>query len=707
MPSDHHRQPQYLVGIDVGGTFTDAVVLSSATGEALDAFKLPSTPSDPAQAVIQALHRIHEQYPLAGSLVCHGTTVGTNTLIQHQGEKTALIATEGFTDVIALRRQNRPSLYDLNIKVSPVLAESHLRFGAQERIDSQGNVLQALTGVDELVQKVKQSGAKAVAISLLHAYINPVHELAIAKALRAAIPDLFISVSSDVCPEFKEFERTSTTLVNAYIGPAVKRYIDRIALEAQTLGIEKLMIVKSNGGLSSPENAAKYPVHLIESGPAAGMIATVAYARSIKRPDVIAFDMGGTTAKAGVVQNHHAKIVDEFLADQLVDGRNVGGYPIRSTVLDIVEIGSGGGSIAWIDPGGVLKVGPDSAGADPGPACYSRGGDLPTVTDAHAVIGTLFSETFIGTGVAFNRDLAVEAIRRHIAEPMGWSVARAAHSILQIAVANMTEMVRLATVRRGLDPRQFSIVASGGAGPLHACEVGAQVGAREVIIPPLPGMFSALGATMGEVRHDLSQTMLSLVSDLDLAKLKQVCHMLVDKATQLMQHESVDQKQIRLERTADLRFAGQLFELSVPLGDASSPLPERQTIEKLFRQAYESEFGFDLPESKVQLVNVRLTVKASLGQEYRYPEVDAAQDPSSIQPYRYQDYLDPRDQMEKIPVFQSKDAIGLSLHGPMLIEHAGSTVWVGHEHLAQIHRDGSVQFSLTTLSEQNRNRERV
>ena len=683
---------RFVIGVDVGGTFTDAVVLSANDGIILEAFKLPSTPGDPSDAVIEALNRINSRYPLAGSLVCHGTTVGTNTLIQHRGAKTALLATQGFTDVIELRRQNRPALYDLSVRVSPVLVEPEMRFAVQERINAQGQIIEPLVGIERLIDQVRDSGAKAVAIALLHSYANRTHEQRLAEALHAACPDLFVSVSSDVCPEFKEFERTSTAVVNAYIGPAVQGYIDKIALEAARLGVGDLLIVKSNGGLTSPENASRYPVHLIESGPAAGMIATLAYARETNRSNVIAFDMGGTTAKAGVILQNQAKVIDEFLADQLVDGRNMGGYPIRSAVLDIVEIGSGGGSIAWIDAGGVLKVGPESAGANPGPACYSRAGQFPTVTDAHAVIGTLSQEAFDGSGVRFSRDLAVNAIQTHIATPMGWTVARAAHSIIKIAVANMTEMVRLATVRRGLDPRQFSILASGGAGPLHACAVGFEVGAKEVVIPPLPGMFSALGATMGEIRHDLSQTLFCRVTELDMGLLDQVCVTLAQKAMSLMAHEPIADDATRFTRSADLRFAGQLFELSVSLGSDHEPLPDPSAIESRFRLAYRSEFGIELPELNVQMVNVRLTARAAIGRTNQYQRLLPVPG-DAIEPYRSQDYLTIDGSIVKVPVFRSADCIGASLMGPLLIEHSGSTVWIEHGHQVTIDTDGSVQFA--------------
>ncbi|HJV84674.1 MAG TPA: hydantoinase/oxoprolinase family protein [Noviherbaspirillum sp.] len=683
-----------LIGIDVGGTFTDAVVLDADGSSVLMAFKLPSTPSNPGDAVIGALQRIADRLDVRGALVCHGTTVGTNTLIERKGAKVALLATAGFTDVIELRRQNRPTLYDLSVQVSEPLVPAERRIGVNERMDAEGNAVTPLTDEAAVIDRLRAAGVDAVAVAFLHAYANPAHEQQLRRAIEKALPQAFVTVSSDVCPEFREYERTSTTVVNAYIGPAVGRYIRGIADKARTMGVQDLMIVKSNGGLTSPENAAHYPAHLIESGPAAGMIATAAYARATGRKNAIAFDMGGTTAKAGVIQDFKPKVTDEFLADQLVNGRNVGGYPIRSAVLDIIEIGAGGGSIAWIDGGGVLKVGPESAGANPGPACYSRGGKLPTVTDAHAVIGTLSQETFEGSGVAFSRELAVEAIETHIATPMGWSVARAAHSILELAVASMTEMVRLATVRRGLDPREFSIVASGGAGPLHAAWVGAESGAKEVVIPPLPGMFSALGAVLGEVRHDLSQTLLCATRELRAEVLEQAFARLKDKADALLENEPRSSSPASFERFADLRFAGQLFELRVPLGAYGTSMPSAEEIERRFRGMYVSEFGFDLAESKVQLVNLHLVTSLPMGGSTARIFSTEGATAATTRAYRTQRFLRADGGEEALPVYRTADCIGADLAGPLLIEHSGSTVWVRASQYAKIGADGSVAFQI-------------
>ena len=462
--------------------------------------------------------------------------------------------------------------------------------------------------IARIVQAVAATGAEAVAVCFLHSYANDTHERAMGAALQAADPDLFVTLSSDVCREFREFERTSTAAVNAFIGPPVQRYVDHMADDLAEREIPKLSIVKSNGGLTSASNARRYPVHLIESGPAAGIIACAALGKAEGIDNLIAFDMGGTTAKAGVVIDGQPRLDTEFYADRFVDGLDVGGYPIQSPVIDLIEIGAGGGSLAWIDAAGVIKVGPESAGADPGPASYGRGGTRPTVTDAHVAVGHVAPDGFGSEDLDIDVEAAREAIRREIAEPMGWSIERAAWGILRLATANMAEMVRLATLRRGLDPRDFALVAFGGAGPLHAADIAREVGVARVIVPPVPGLFSAIGTVLGEVRHDLVQTRLGRLLALTRQDIEQEFKGLEARAAQLIAEEdAADDWQF--ERSADLRFEGQLFELtlSVPWEGAV----ELAALETAFRTRYRETYGYDLPSHIVQLVNLRLTVTAA------------------------------------------------------------------------------------------------
>ena len=477
-----------------------------------------------------------------------------------------------------------------------------------------------------------------------------------------------MTLSSEVSREYREFERTSTATVNAFIGPHVKRYIDRMAEDLAARDISKLSIVKSNGGLTSASNARRYPVHLIESGPAAGIIACAALGEAEGIRNLIAFDMGGTTAKVGVVLEGKPRLNMEFYADRFVDGLDVGGYPIQSPTIDLIEISAGGGSIAWIDAGGVIKVGPESAGADPGPASYGRGGKKPTVTDAHVVVGHVASDGFGSEDLEIDEGAARDAIRRQIAEPMGWSVERAAWGILRLANANMAEMVRLATLRRGLDPRDFALVAFGGAGPLHAADIAREVGVDCVVIPPVPGLFSAIGTVLGEVRHDLVQTHLSRLSTLTTEDIEQGFRGLETRASDLIAEENVADDWL-FERTTDLRFDGQLFELSLPV--SANTVLDLTTLEAAFREKYSATYGYDLPDHDVQLVNLRLTVTAiNIGCDWPVLELDETGLPTRTRAQVLED-----GSSHEIPVFRRYDLIaGKTMVGPAIVEDFGATI---------------------------------
>ena len=663
-----------VLGIDVGGTFTDILAIDRGSGSIAAVFKVPSTPSNPADGAITGVDRFIARTDDKASAVFHGTTVGTNTLIEKRGARLALVATKGFRDVLALRRQARPRLYDLKPVVSEPLACREMRFEADERVLFDGTVEKALSvsEVNCLVDAVRSCSADAVAISLLHAYANDVHERQLAEAIQMALPGVYVTVSSDVNREFREFERTSTAAVNAYIGPAVARYVGSLEEQLSHRDIDSLAITKSNGGLTSSTNAKRYPVHLIESGPAAGVIATAALGRSEGYDNLIAFDMGGTTAKAGVVLDGEPRLSTEFYADRFVDGRDVGGYPIMSPVIDIIEIGAGGGSLARIDRAGIIKVGPESAGAVPGPAAYGIGGERPTVTDAHVVLGHIAADGFANEDVGIFPDKAENAISQHLAEPMGWSVTEAAHGILKLANANMAEMVRLATLRRGLDPRDFSLVAFGGAGPLHAAEIAREVGIPKVIVPVYPGLFSAIGTVLGERRHDLVQTQLGRVSDVTSDALLEGFDDLEQKAMELMQAEDVrEQASLTLQRRIDLRFEGQLFELNVAVDTDIEIDPA--SLEQRFRQRHTEIYGFDLPAHNVEIVNLRLIARAPVwpgarlnlrmrehGDAHRSRDVWVA--------------ADTRVKMDA--VVRSELAPGRSLNGPLIIEDFGATIRV-------------------------------
>ncbi len=672
MPTDN----TIALGIDVGGTFTDILAFDRRAGTIAAAFKVPSTPANPAEAAIIGVDRHIGRNGGTAAAVYHGTTVGTNTLIEKKGGPAALITTRGFRDVLALRRQARPRLYDLTPVISPPLVERALRFEVDERLNHDGSVDRPLaeSEVQRIISALKQSAVSAVAISLLHAYANGSHEKILGQAIAAALPDLHITLSSDICCEFREFERTSTAVVNAYIGPTVASYVDSMAADLATRRIPELSIVKSNGGLTAATNARRYPAQLIESGPAAGIIAAAALGRAEGFDNLIAFDMGGTTAKAGVIIDGQPRLGTEFLADRFVDGCDMGGYPIKSPVIDIIEIGAGGGSIARLDSAGIMKVGPESAGADPGPAAYGRGGTCPTITDAHVALGHIAADGFGSEDLEIHPQQAMDIIAHSIAHPLGWSVPRAAWGILTLANANMAEMVRLATLRRGLDPRDFSMVAFGGAGPLHAAEIALEVGVPKVIIPPYPGLFSAIGTVLGDVRHDLVQTMMQVVSDLSPQAVDYAFSGLEERAHALIEAEDVGAGAAwKFERYMDLRFQGQLFELTLALDRDNTPGGD--ALDHAFRSAYLESYGYDLEGHAVELVNLRLVARAAIWHK-GWPRVDDSA-ASSAGADRTRTIIAGDETQSEVRVIRRANLKpGECLTGPVIVEDFGATIRV-------------------------------
>ena len=680
MRPDGPSQTRAWIGIDIGGTFSDVVALDG-TGEVIAAFKVLSTPDDPAEAVLAGLTRLGERLPSLSEgrlavAVFHGTTIATNALIQKRGAKAALLTTEGCRDVLELRRQARPDLYRMFQRISPPLVDRERRFEIAERTSADGSIIRPLQrdSVREVVEVLRREGIEALAICFLHAYANDEHEQAAKQIIEEQLPHMDLSLSSDVCPEVGEFERTSTVVVNAYVSSEVRRYLRRLRESMGRYGLDQFHVVKSNGGLTSVANAERYPVHLIESGPAAGIVAAAELGRSKGIQDLIAFDMGGTTAKVGVIQDGRPRLSREFYADRYVEGDDVGGYAIRSPVIDLAEIGAGGGSIAWLDPAGVLKVGPQSAGSRPGPACYGRGGESPTVTDAHAVLGTLGTGALEGGTSELRSDLAHAAIEAKIARPLGWTAERSAHAILEIATANMAEMVRLVTVRRGLDPRDFTLVAYGGAGPLHAGDIAREVGVGRVVVPPYPGMFSAMGTIMCEVRYDLVQSLLQKLDALEPKDVRGAFRRLEHRAQALLADEAipVDPEAVRYFRYLDLRHEGQLHELGIAL--RQDGLPSREEIEEDFRSAYEESYGYRLPESAVELVNARLEVVFRLWDPGFFPAGEQ-ETPAPNERERAIAEADGSEVAWRVAARHELDTAE-EVRGPALIEDVGSVVRV-------------------------------
>ena len=605
----------WRIGVDIGGTFTDVAVLDEASGQ-VGIAKVSTTPHDFGAAVIDGTGAAMDEYriaPDAVSLLSHATTIVTNALLEANGANVALVATRGFRDVLEIRRSARADLYDLFQDAPAVLVPRRRRFEINERIDAQGEVVTALdeSELDALVDAVRGlDDVQAIAVCLMFSFLNDAHERRIGERLRAALPDVPVFLSSEVLPEIREFERTSTTAVCAYVGPVLTSYLQRLAAALAELDLPALHVMGSNGGVLDVAEALRMPAAAVESGPAAGVIAAQRLGDQIGRANLISFDMGGTTAKASLIENGRIETTSEYE----VGGRgNVGrwlhgtGHPIRVPVIDLAEVSAGGGSIAWIDPGGALRVGPASAGAEPGPACYGHGGDRPTVTDANVVLGRLSRTHLLGGRLPIDASAAEAAVRAHVADPLGLGVMEAAAGIVSVVNHGMAEALRIVSVERGHDAREFSLVAFGGAGPVHAAALAEELDIPEVVVPPIPGGFSALGLVATDLRRDWSHTFYSPVESIDPAALDQRLTELERAAEAMLRNAGIPESDRIVERAADCRYTKQAYELTVPLAGGTVTRESLDAVVREFHAQHLRTYGHENPNESVQMVNVRVT----------------------------------------------------------------------------------------------------
>ena len=614
-----NSEGRYRIGVDIGGTFTDGTLVDSNSGRVTTS-KVLSTPYDPASGFISAVQKLLDLddsvKPEAVEHVVHATTVATNAIIEGKTAKTAFVTTEGFRDMLEIARQIRPSLYDLQFEKPAPLVPRQLCFEVPERLDAKGQVVTPLdeAALDEVVDRIAESGVEAVAVCLLHSYRNGDHEQRIGKAIAAKLPNVIISLSSEVVPEFREYLRASTTVINSSVAPIVRTYLASISKKLHALNItSELLVMQSSGGVYPAAAASENPVFMVESGPAAGAVAAASLGTALGYPNVISFDMGGTTAKASLIRNGQPNITKDYSvggAAQSGTGAFGGasGYPIRTPVVDLVEIGAGGGSIAWVDSGGALRVGPQSAGADPGPVCYGLGGEQPTITDANLVLGRLDPAYFAGGEMSLNLDAAREAIRTQCAEPLGLSVEAAAHGIVEIANTAMVNALRLVSVQRGHDPRDFMLVGFGGAGPAHAVRLAEQAGIPRVLIPQGPGTASALGLLVTDVRMEGSSTLIIRSDEIEHSRIASEFDRLEAAGREAHSVAASASGTPLFERTIEMRYWGQSFELSVP-APSSSTIDQAwmNELTESFHDAHEMAYGFRAKDEPVELVNLRLT----------------------------------------------------------------------------------------------------
>lgn len=605
---------EYRLGVDVGGTFTDMILLEPDGSLAVR--KVLSTPPDFSQGVLTALDGLLEDGNLDADDVAaaaHGTTVATNALLTQTGARTGLITTRGFRDVLEFGRIRTPHLYDIGWERTPPLVPRELRVEVSERILATGEEDLSLdeTTLSEAVATLRAGGVESVAVCLLHSYRNPVHEEAVASFLARELPGIYVSLSSVVLPEIREFERTSTTVVNAYVQPAVKEYLDRLVNGLADRGLNcPLLVMQSNGGVVSPQAAATRPIHIIESGPAAGVMGAMTIARQIGLDDLVCFDMGGTTAKASIVEGgrvSHARECEVgagLNAGHRLLGR--GGYLVRAPILDIAEVGAGGGSIARVAEGGVLKVGPQSASAVPGPVCYSRGGTEPTVTDANVVLGYLNPSSLAGGSVSIDAEAAHRAIQDKIASHLRIDLIEAAHGIHRIANAMMVRAVRSVSVERGRDPRKFTLFAIGGGGPVHGANLAETLDIKRVIVPPVPGLFSSLGLLFSPQEHHHVGTFWRRFAEVDEDELRQVLAALAEKATVELERENFSRDDVSIDLSADIQYVGQNAEINVSISPRPDGSFDFDALRKGFEAEHEAQFGYRSPSEPLQFTNVRV-----------------------------------------------------------------------------------------------------
>lgn len=605
----------WRIGVDSGGTFTDVCLFNDTTGE-VTIWKVSSTPDDPSRGITLG---VSEGLGNVGadaselSFLGHGTTVATNALIQGRGVKTGLITTDGFRDLLEIGRQKRPDLYDLQADKSETLVTRDLRLGVKERLEADGTVEDALDedAFREAVRDLKAAGVKSIAVSFLYSFLNDAHERRAAAIIKEEFPEAFTAISSAIAPEFREFERLSTTVVNAYLGPVMQGYVRALKKKLYDIGLQvPPQLTQSNGGVIAFDTAAENPVRTVLSGPSTGVVAAQAIGKMTGINNLITFDMGGTSSDVALLTDGKCRIVNESV---------VHGYPLKVPMLDIHTVGAGGGSIAYVDNGGLLKVGPRSAGANPGPACYGLGNDEPTVTDANVVMQTQNPEYLLNGRMKIDRELSVAAIQK-LADKLGIGMLETANGILDIVIANMAKAIRVISVQRGYDPRDYTLVGFGGAGPVQAARLAKELGMSRVLIPRTPGVLCAMGLLMTDLRSDFSATQLTRLDQATPEAISAIYDDLTLRAGQWFEDEKITAGARVLERTVDVRYAGQNYEISVSLPEGPITAETFTAIEAGFLAAHRQLYGFIAAGERVQLVTFRIAASGLVNKAEFQPQ---------------------------------------------------------------------------------------
>ena len=699
-------EPRTLqIGVDVGGTFTDVVALDSE-GQ-ISVRKVLSTPADYSAAVIEGIEQVLAEAGAEGggvAAVVHATTVATNAILTHSGARTGLITTKGFRDVLEFGRLRMPKLFDMDWERPQPLVARHLRNEVEERMAANGEVIRPISddSINEALTDLVDQGIESLAISLINSYANPEHERRIERLAKERFPGLMVTVSSELLPELKEFERTSTAVVNAYVQPVIKQYFVMLGERLRDAGVAgPLLIMQSNGGVVSAPTASEAPVYIIESGPAAGAVAAMRTGQVIGVDDLVSFDMGGTTAKACIIEKGNITRATEY---EVGAGLNVGhrllrggGYLVRVPTIDIAEVGAGGGSIAWLDAGNILKVGPRSAGASPGPVCYGQGGTQPTVTDANVALGYLNQEYLVGGAWPIDADAARRSLTDHVAVPAGLNLVQAAHGVHRISNAVMARAVRAVSIERGRDPRRFALFAFGGSGPVHAAHLALDMGIGKVVVPPAPGLFSSVGLLLSNLEHHYVQNFWRRIDGTEAAELQNIVSGMSAKAYDDLASEGYPRDRVRLQVLSDMRYVGQNSELTIPLPEAFLGSGDWAALREAFEQEHQATYGYRSTREPIQFINLRIVAEGLRGESAGIGRGGArpnGERPSQPQSKQRQVYFGPEMGWLSAPVIDRPDLDSHFQEGPLIIEEYDSTTVAPPHCRARLDEWGNINLEL-------------
>ena len=687
------------IGIDIGGTFTDLVAVLP-DGRVLSR-KAASTPHDYAEGIVAGLNGLLEEAGSDVGEVLHGTTIGSNTILEGKGARTALITTRGFRDILEIRDLRMPRVYDISWTKPPPLIERRLRLEVNEKLRPDGSVAAPLDrdSVQAAIALLRAEQVASVAICLLHSYANPIHEQAVARQVRAELPGIAVSVSHEILPEIKEYPRTSTTVINAYVQPVVRAYLTALAARLKGMGVRApLKLMQSNGGLATASFAADQPVHIVESGPAAGVVGGAALATQLGERRLITFDMGGTTAKAGLVEDGEVARTEalEIGAGVMAGARLLvgAGYMLKLPAIDLAEVGAGGGSICRLDAAGAPKVGPESAGADPGPVCYRMGGTEPTITDCNLVLGYLDPAGLVGGALKVDVAAARQSVEETLARPMGCSAETAAWGMLRIATANMMRAIRAVSVERGRDPRDAALLAFGGNGPLFAAWIAEELGISRVIVPPLPGVFSAFGLLVADTEHHARRSLRLRLDAADPAQIGAVLGELAAAGCERLRADDFPPNRQSVRRMAFLRYLGQSSEIEVALpdGDAALFVPD---LPELFAAEHARVYGFRAPPDELVELMGLAVIARGIPERPRMPE--AIPPEGAAEPVSRSVWLDSQGWIE-LPILSRGALSDVARRGPMMVQEYDSTCLVPGGWAASLDPFGSIRLEREVYS---------